>query len=155
MENHITFSQAVEGYKLYARAGHLSHYTIKDYMTTYRKFGKYLDDDFPMYHIKPEHIRSFLAEQTVSKKTILNYHIGLSSLWTWAVQEEIVTEQIVRKVRRPKPRREVITYNLAPAIAGAFVLSSCPKYGGFFWRVLRHYDISQDQTVTLPLSWGC
>ena len=63
----ISFSQAVEGFLLSARAGHLSPYTIKDYSTTYRKFGKYLGGDLPIADIGPEHVRSFLASQTVSK----------------------------------------------------------------------------------------
>ena len=108
MKNQITFSQAVEGYMLSVRAGHLSAHTVKDYLTTYRKFESFLVDDLPIAEIKPEHIRAFLAEQTVSKKTILNYHVGLSSLWTWALREELVTEHIVRKVRRPKPEKKAI-----------------------------------------------
>ena len=45
MENKITFSQAVEGFMLSVQAGRLSPYTIKDYMTTYRKFEEYLEFD--------------------------------------------------------------------------------------------------------------
>ena len=108
MENKITFSQAVEGYMLSARAGHLSAHTVRDYLTTYRKFGNYLEDDLRIAEISANHVRSFLAEQSVSKKTVLNYHVGLSSLWTWALQEELVTEHIVRKVRRPKPEKKAI-----------------------------------------------
>lgn len=108
MKNQVTFSQAVEGFTLPVRAGHLSAHTIKDYLTTYRKFEIFMVNDLPIAEITTHHVRTFLAEQTVSKKTVLNYHVGLSSLWTWALQEELVTAHVVRKVRRPKPEKKAI-----------------------------------------------
>jgi len=86
----------------------LSKNTIHDYANTFRKFVDFLGEDLPMGDITPVHIRSFLAAQTVSKKSILNYHIGLSALWTWAFNEGLVSEHIVRKVRRPRPEKKAI-----------------------------------------------
>ena len=108
MKSPISFSKAVEGYLLAVSAGHLSEHTIRDYQTTFQKLTDYLNEDFPITEITEEHVRSFLAEQTVSKKTVLNYHIGLSALWTWAVDEGIVDIHIIRKVRKPKPEKRVI-----------------------------------------------
>ena len=45
-----------------------------------------------MESITTKHIRYFMAEQTVSKKTILYYHVGLSS---WPAPT-ICTNHIVR-----------------------------------------------------------
>ena len=93
--NSITFSQIVDGYLLAAGARHLSKHTIRDYVTTYRKFSNYLNHDPPIDLISAKKVEEFLAAQNVSKKTILNYHIGLSALWTWAVNEELAEEPIL------------------------------------------------------------
>ena len=82
----ITFSQAKQGYLLAAGARHLSEHTIRDYVNTLTKFSNFLDEDPPIEGITRHHIEAFFAAQTkVSNKTILNYHVGLSALWTWAV----------------------------------------------------------------------
>ena len=106
--NSISFSQAVDGFLLAANARHLSQHTIKDYLTTFRKFHVFLDDDPPISAITAKHVEAFLAAQEVSNKTVLNYHIGLSALWTWCVKEELVNEHILHKVERPKPEKRQI-----------------------------------------------
>ena len=112
MNTMISFTQAIEGYLLAANARHLSPNTLLDYTNTYRKFIKFLNSDPPMDEISVETIEIFLANQTVSKKTILNYHTGLSALWTWAVDADIVNENIVQKVERPKPeKKSIIPYS--------------------------------------------
>lgn len=114
MKRSITFSEAVEGYLLAATARHLSKHTIADYVNTYRKFQVFLNDDPSINQISTNQIEAFLAIQTVSKKTILNYLTGLSALWTWAVDNEIVSEHIVHKVERPKPeKRSIVPYSEA------------------------------------------
>jgi site-specific recombinase XerD len=112
MKKSLTFSDAVEGYLLAATARHLSKNTIADYINTFRKFHIYLDDDPIFEEITKEQIEGFLAAQTVAKKTVLNYLTGLSALWTWAVDNEIVQEQIVHSVSRPKPeKRSIVPYS--------------------------------------------
>lgn len=106
--NQITFSQAVEGYLLAANARHLSPHTLDDYLNTYRKFELFLEKDPPIANINSHHVEEFLKSQTVSKKTILNYHTGLSALWAWAVKEELVESNIVHKVERVKPEKKAI-----------------------------------------------
>ncbi len=81
----ISFSQAVEGYSLAAHARRLCPHTLADYNNTFRKLLKHLGDDRPVAEIGREVIRGFLAAQGhLSKKTVLNYHTGLSALWQWA-----------------------------------------------------------------------
>jgi integrase/recombinase XerD len=105
----ITFSQAKQGYLLAAGARHLSEHTIRDYVNTLTKFSNFLGEDLPVEEINRHHIEAFFAAQTkVSNKTILNYHVGLSSLWTWAVSEHIVPKHIVREVTPPKPEQKEI-----------------------------------------------
>lgn len=110
----ITFSQAQQGYLLAAGARHLSEHTIRDYVNTLTKFSNFLGDDLPIEEINRHHIESFFVAQTeVSNKTILNYHVGLSALWTWAVSEHIVPTHIVREVTPPKPeQKEIIPFTV-------------------------------------------
>jgi len=49
------------------------------------------------------------SHQGLSKKTILNYHTGLSALWNWSCAEGIVDENIVRRIKPPKPEQRVIS----------------------------------------------
>ena len=106
--NSITFSQTVEGYLLAAHARHLSPNTLNDYTNTYRKFLNFLESDPPFEEITTHQVERFLANQTVSKKTILNYHTDLSALWTWAIEAGLVQENILHKVERPKPEKKSI-----------------------------------------------
>lgn len=107
--NALTFDQAVLGYELHAAARRLSDRTLSDYRTTFKKFRAHLGRDLPIESITTEHIQRFLAAQTVSKKTIKNYHTGLAALWTWAVKSRILPENIVRQVTVAKPeQRDII-----------------------------------------------
>jgi integrase/recombinase XerD len=110
----ITFSQATQGYLLAAGARHLSEHTIRDYVNTLKKFSNFLDEDLPIEEITRHHIEAFFAAQTkVSNKTILNYHVGLSALWTWAASEHIVPTHVVREVTPPKPeQKEIIPFSV-------------------------------------------
>jgi integrase/recombinase XerD len=105
----IQFSKAIEGYTLYAQARRLSIHTIADYHNTFHKFSNYLADDPPLVAITANDVRNFFASQhNLSKKTIRNYHTGLSALWTWAVRERIAEQNIVREVIPPKEEDRVI-----------------------------------------------
>ena len=104
----ISLSKVIDGYFLAANARRLSEATLKDYGNTFRKFESHLGKDPPMGDITADHIRGFLAVQNVSKKTLLNYHIGLSALWTWALDENLVSEHTVRKVQRPRPEKKAV-----------------------------------------------
>ena len=84
----ISFSQAVDGFLLAANARRLSPHTIQDYSSTYRKFAAFLQVDPPLLAITAHQVEKFLSIQPVSKKSILNYHTGLSAMWTWAVAED-------------------------------------------------------------------
>lgn len=104
MNQTITFSQALAGFELAFEARHLSPNTLAEYQNTFRKFAAFLEGDPPLAAITQQQIEQFLAAQTVSNKTVLNYHIGLSALWTWAVKHRLVDEHILHQVARPKPQ---------------------------------------------------
>lgn len=111
----LKLSQELQGFFLTAQARKLSIHTIQDYTNTLTKFQAFMERDCMMEEITARHIESFLASQTTLKnKTILNYHVGLSTLWTWAVKEKIASEHIVRSVPPPKPEiREIVPYSEA------------------------------------------
>ncbi|MGB3701728.1 MAG: phage integrase SAM-like domain-containing protein, partial [Anaerolineales bacterium] len=114
MKTQVTFSQAVEGYLLAANARHLSQNTLLEYTSTYRKFLAYTGSDPPIENINVHMMEAFLANQPVAKKTILNYHTGLSALWSWALDEGLVDENIMRRIKRPKPeKRSIVPYTQA------------------------------------------
>jgi len=104
----ISLSKAIGGYLEAAEAHHLSVKTQRDYTTTFKRFQDLLGEDLPISKITPMDIEGFLSSITVSKKTVLNYHIGLSALCTWAVSDDMVSSNIVHKVERPKPEKRAV-----------------------------------------------
>jgi integrase/recombinase XerD len=112
VKDRITLSRAIEGYFITANARRLSTATLRDHDNTFRKLEEFLGRDPPLNSITPADIRGFLSSMDgLSAKTLLNYHTGLSALWTWAVKEGIAEEHILHKVRRPKPeKREILPY---------------------------------------------
>jgi site-specific recombinase XerD len=108
--NGVTFSQAVFGFELTCHARRLSPRTIRDYQNTFRKFSTFLNGADPaLGDISTGQVRAFLASQHgISKKTLLNYHTGLSALWSWAIREGYAGEHILRQVERPEPEKTVI-----------------------------------------------
>lgn len=126
MNKSITFSQVVEGYWLHAEARHLSPHTLSDYKNTFKKFAAFLAADPPFTSITAKTIEAFLAAQTVSKKTILNYHTGLSALWTWAVGDRLARSNVVHQVEPPKPEKhDIVPFTEADlrAILSALIYS--------------------------------
>jgi integrase/recombinase XerD len=112
----LTLSQVITGYLLDAEAEHLSPHTIADYTNSFRKLQAFLGNDPPFAGIRIEQLRAFMAdlktprapagvarrpERALSKKTCLNIHAALSALFTWAVDEQIVKEHLMRNVGRP------------------------------------------------------
>jgi integrase/recombinase XerD len=103
----LHLSKAIEGFMLTCQARHLSEHTIADYRRTLRKFISHVGDQ-PINKITIQNVEAFLACQPGKQKTILNYHIGLSALWTWALRENYVDRHIIRLIHRPDPQQVVI-----------------------------------------------
>jgi site-specific recombinase XerD len=106
----LKLSQVITGYLINTHARQLSSHTISDYKNILKKFSTFLEKDYLITEITSTHIGLFLGGQPgLKKKTILNYHTGLSALWNWAVEEGIVEENVVRHIKPPKPEKRVIT----------------------------------------------
>lgn len=98
----LTLYQMIEGYLLFAES-RLSPNTIADYTNTFRKFTAFTHGDMNVREIDTQVIEGFLAAQKgLKKKTVLNYHTGLSALWQWATDRQIVDRNIVRMITPPK-----------------------------------------------------
>jgi integrase/recombinase XerD len=109
MPKSFPFSKIVDGYLLSLGARHLSEHTIADYSRTLAKFADFLVDDRPVHEITSQHIEHFMSSFTnLSNKSLLNYYIGLSALWTWLVREGFVAENIVRKLTPPKAEQKEV-----------------------------------------------
>lgn len=98
----MPLSLAVEGWLLTCSARSFSPNTIDGYARTLRKFALFLGDDPPIRSLTTKHIERFLISCQVSKTSKLDYYVGLSSLWTWALKEELVDSHQVRALARPK-----------------------------------------------------
>lgn len=92
------------------RAERLSERTLEDYSLTYKRFLAFIGPDARFDEITAGRIREFIGslDSNLSKKTVLNVHVALSSLWTWAVREKYAVDHIVRRVTPPKPEERSI-----------------------------------------------
>jgi len=119
----ITLSQAIEGFILEKRAQQLRPHTLYSYENAFRRLAEYLGDP-PLNDITAVQINAFLIDlgqrpiapagiaprpaKPLSKKSILNAHTALSSLWSWATKEGFADEHIMRSVPRPRPEQRAI-----------------------------------------------
>jgi len=104
----LKLSQAVEGFMLACQARKLSEHTMTDYRRTLKKFRDYIGVDPDVTSISAENLNRFLASQPWSAKTVLNYHIGLSALWTWMIRQGYTEKHLLRVVERPRPQKVAI-----------------------------------------------
>jgi integrase/recombinase XerD len=129
-KNGITLSQAIEGYFIAARARRLSENTLVSYDYAFQKFEAFLGEDPAVTAITPSDIREFLNSlDGLAPKSVLNHHIALSALWTWAVEESVAERYVVREVRLPRPdRREIMPYTESDVKA---MLQACDRTRGY------------------------
>ena len=109
-ENHCSLETAFADFLVACEARALSGHTIEDYSRSIRMFISYVGD-MPMQDVTTNQIAGFLASlkrKGAGEKTILNRHIGLAALWTWALKNNIVDRHVVQLVDKPKPKRIVI-----------------------------------------------
>jgi site-specific recombinase XerD len=120
----LTLSQAIDGFILSKQVAGLSPYSIRNYSLALRRFADFLPDDPALRDLHPDHIRRFIHQfQTTelepggaaprpprlpSPKTVLNTHLALSSLWTWAIAEGYADRHIVRIVDPPSAPDDTI-----------------------------------------------
>jgi len=122
----VTFSQATEGYFIAARARRLSGSTVTQYAYAFRRFLAFSERDPLLGEVRPDDVRAFLNSlDGLAPKSVLNIHIALSALWTWAMREGLIERNVVRDVVPPRPdRREIIPYTEADVRT---ILAACER----------------------------
>lgn len=104
----LLISQVVDGFIIDARARKLSENTIRDYSNTYRKFIASVGD-VEIADITADDVRRFMASLTdLRAKTVRNYHMALSSLWGWSVENKLASENVIRRIKPPRPDSRII-----------------------------------------------
>ena len=146
MSKSISFNSALDGFWLQAESRGLSENTLNDYANTYRLYKAYIGVDTPVTNITPQDIQAFLAANAprLKKKTLSNYHVGLSALWTWMVRFDLVDTQIVRQVKKPEPeKKDILPYSTQDIKAIMASLDRSQPYRrkyGEFSHELKHAD---------------
>ena len=120
----MLFKDALDGYWL-AKQRDFSQNTVNDYSLTFRRFQQWIGDKH-VHQVTTIDVRRFLnylrEDMELSKKTVCNAWVALSSFWTWA-EKEIRCEHIIRgHVDRPDFRRpmiEIYTETEIKAMLGA------------------------------------
>lgn len=110
---------------LFARqAERYSPNTILSYESALSKFSRLVGGSVKFDDVGADEVRAFLGSNAhLSDKTVLNYHIILSSLWTWAVENGLAEEHAVRKVKKPKYlKKRVIPFTEAEVMR---LISAC------------------------------
>ncbi len=160
----ITLSQAIEGFVLFKRGERLSKHTIADYLNSFQHLLDYLDGKDPqLEEIQPPQISAFLAHlgtvpqindngfapkpaKTLSKKSLLNVHTALSSLWTWAEAEDLVSRHIMRHVPRPEPeKRAIVPYTKAEVER---MFRACRRSAPYFHNRAREKSETSNERPT-------
>lgn len=104
----IALTKAIEGFNLECHARQLSIHTCQDYHRILKRFLAFTGD-MNISKIQTQDIIRFLGSfQGLKPKSLLNMHIALSSLWSWLVREGYATENIIRKIPRPRPQQNAI-----------------------------------------------
>jgi integrase/recombinase XerD len=118
MDTRLTLAQTFNGFIYYKTATGKSPHTLSDYRVTQKKTQLYFTADPVFSRIKRSEWIEFFAwlttdyvpnpagiaprsVQHLSPKSIFNIHTNLSSLYTWAVKEEIVERNLMRTIDPP------------------------------------------------------
>jgi site-specific recombinase XerD len=101
----IKLSEAIDGFLLSLQARGLSQNTVDDYARTLNLLLAYLPKNPLVSTIERTDVEGFLAfhKARLSVKSLKNYHIGLSSFWTWAQNEKLCKAHIPQGIQMAQP----------------------------------------------------
>jgi len=168
--NDLTLSQAFNGFVYYKTATGRSEHTISDYKVTQKKVLIYFHADPVFASLTRDDWIDFFAWLTteyisepdglarrpakpLAPKSIFNIHTNLSSLYTWAVKEEMVDRNLIQLIDRPGYEDPVIEPFTKDEIAA--LLKACDKTRN--WRTHNavnsvRYTASRDRAIVLLLT---
>lgn len=153
----MKLSQAYEGYFL-SKELQFSPNTIRNYTYTFRYLSEYLGD-VELESITSDDIRRFLVhlgrKRKMSKRSVHDAWIPLSSLWTWAEKEFGIAHIIRGKVDQPTYTKRVIEPFTDDEIrrlvdAAEFTKHYVTRFGGSPSRAKRP-TAARDKAIILTL----
>lgn len=97
----MMLSNAIETFLAERNAARYSPNTLRDYRVTFTKLLRFLGDTEFCTITRQEIIEFLGGQETVSSKTLRNYHTDLSALWGWANQKGLCQENLIRSIRPP------------------------------------------------------
>lgn len=99
----INLSEAIKLFIHTKKAERFSNDTIACYNKAFKRALDFFGEDKPFGEIGVDDIRELIARMDdVGNRTVVIYHTGLASLWTWAIEEGYADDHIIRKVKRPR-----------------------------------------------------
>ncbi len=121
----MKLSYGIEVYLLAKEISPFSPNTLRNYRLTLSRLCDFFAPKDPeLTKISAHDLRSFLHKlqtrppkadyhipqetKPLDPKSIRNVHATLSSFWNWAVDEDVVEENIAQAIEPPKPKRTVI-----------------------------------------------
>jgi site-specific recombinase XerD len=108
--NSLPLSKAIEGFLINAAARRLSPNTVDFYINIFKKLQRFFPGDPDIGDITTGQVEQFLASlTTLSKKSLLGHHAGLSSLWRWAAKEKLTASNIIREIQQPHPEERIVS----------------------------------------------
>lgn len=114
----MPLSAAIQDFFAAKQAERKSLHTIADYSVTLKRLEEFVGGDVAISEITVAQATRFLSSLTwLSEKSLLNVHIALSSLWTWALDKGYCSEQIIRKITPPRPTETPIIPFTADQVA--------------------------------------
>jgi len=98
-----TLDEVIDSFLFARKAERYSPATIHTYDAVLHRFSSSIGGDQRFDSIDADMVRQYLGGMpNLSDKSIVNIHIVLSSLWTWAVDNGHADEHILHKVKKPK-----------------------------------------------------
>jgi integrase/recombinase XerD len=149
VRSNLTLSQTFDGFVFYKTATGKSPHTISDYRVTQKKVMTFFEaDPFFVAITRTEWVKFFAWLTTdyvaqpggvaprpvkrLSPKSIFNIHTNLSSLYSWAIKEEIVERNLIQLID-PPPFEDPVIVPFTKDEIGA-LLKACDRSRGWQQR---------------------
>jgi len=163
----LNINAAIDDYVHEMRAMKRSPNTIESYHIAFKHLSSWFGDKDLCAVTRSDIVRlmAALADELISppgvarrppkrrsNKTLKNYWIAWSALWTWAIKAGYAAEHVVRQVRPPKPEvKQVVPYTDAEIVA---MVRACSRSNAWHNKPLtdtERYTSARDTAIILTL----
>lgn len=151
----LTLNQAINLFIATKEAEQLSASTIREYTRYLMRFKQMLGEDKDICDISTMDIYAFLKSQNkLSKKSLRNIYICLSSFFTFLVSEEQLSRNLMRKIKPPRVEmRAIRPYSVEEIMAmlNAIERSKTFKVNGKKPFTIRKPNALRNKAIILTL----